>query len=228
MNRDIANGRMERELRRRHLAVRMIGHQARTQTMEAFTGLTRHQLATLRRRADAPTESRFRGPAPTSFDVFFSCARTRNESAVLAFLYRVSDASRFGKLDGSSEAAIERGEQLCEVYERWRTLVPSSQMEFEHLTLLGEGVTREDPISFRHCDDCHAIILVDLLGSQRRRCDHCALARREAAGRPTHSGKHPDDEEIDLVLYRFQLQGGRLLRERKGGYTFDDGSSLSG
>jgi hypothetical protein len=226
MNRDNAHGRMERELRRRQLAMTLIGHQARTQTIEEFTGLTRHQLATLRRRAGVPTESRFRGPAPTAFDVFFSCARTRSESAVLAFLYRVSDASRFRKPDGSSEAAIERGEQLCEVYERWQHLVPSSQMEFEHLTLLGEGITRERPISFRHCDDCHAIILVDLLANQRRLCDHCPRARRETAHQTSERDR--DDEETDLVLYQFQLQAGRLLRERKGSYTFDDGSPLSG
>lgn len=224
---DIENGRMERELRRRQLAVRMIGHQARTQTMLELTGLTRHQLATLRRRAGVPAESRFRGPAPTSYEVFFSCARVRNESAVLAFLYRVLSASKFDKSHGSSEAAIARGEQLCEVYETWRYLVPSSQMEFEHLMLLGEGVIRGQHVSFDHCDDCHAIILIDLLGNQRRLCDHCARPRREDAPQPDLSVKHRD-EEIDLLLYGLQLQGGKLLRESKGIYALDDDSSPLG
>jgi hypothetical protein len=227
MNRDIGNGRMERELSRRELAMRMTSHRARTQTIERFTGLTHDQLGTMRRRAGVPTESRFRGKHPTSFDVFFSRARRRSESAVLAFLYRVWDASRFGKLDGSSEAAIARGEHLCEIFERWRCLVPCSEMEFEHLVLLGDGVTREDRIAFRHCDDCHAIILVDLLGTQRRLCDHCALAYREADQRSAHSGQHGDDE-IDLVLYRYQLQAGLLLCEHQGRYTLDDGSFQPG
>lgn len=224
MNRDIANGRMERELRRRQLAVTLIGHQARTQTIQEFTGLTRHQLATLRRRTGVPTESRFRGPAPTSFDAFFSCARRRSESAVLAFLYRASDASRFGERERTSEAAIERGEQLCAVYEQWLRLVPSSPIEFEHLMLLAEGLNREHPIAFRHCDDCRAIILIDLLGTQRRLCDHCARIRRQVTHQGPQSSMHREDEETDVVLYGYQLQAGLLLHENVGGYALEDGA----
>jgi hypothetical protein len=220
---------MERDLRRRHLAMRLIGHQARTKTIERLTGLTRNQLATLRRRAGVTTESRFRGSAHTSFSVFFRSVRRRNESAVLAFIYLALDVSRLGKRNGSSDAAIARGERLCDIYEIWRDLFPKSQIEFDQLALLGEGLTRGDQISVRHCGSCPAIILVDLLSAQRRVCGYCTRAQREdKLTQSPQSGKHREDEEADLLLYSFQLLGGKLLRERKGAFTLEDGKSPSG
>ncbi|MFC4311676.1 hypothetical protein ACFPN2_21500 [Steroidobacter flavus] len=120
------------------------------------------------------------------------------------------------KLDATSDATIERGERLCEVYETWRRLAPSSHTKFERFTLLGEGITRNDRIFFRHCGSCHAIILIDRLGRQRRVCDHCARARREQARKSPHTGKRRKHEETDLVLYRLQLLGGQFVRERTG------------
>lgn len=222
MNRDIVDGRMERELRRRHLAVRLINHQARTHRIEELTGLTRHQLATLRRRAGVSADSRLRGPAPTSFEVFFSSARTRNESAVLGLLYCALGVSKFSKRNGSSDAAIECGERLCDVFETWRHLFPASRIEFEQLVLLGGGITRGDKISFGYCGSCRAILLVDRFGTQRKLCDYCAHPRRDDPGELPHSGGHLDQEESDLAIYGLQLLGGHLLRERKGRYTFKD------
>ncbi len=226
MNRDIIDGRMERELRRRRLAMRLIRHQARTQTIEEHTGLTRHQLATFRRRAAVSTESRSRGPAPTSFDVFFSSARARSESTVLALLYLSLGASKFSKPYGSSHAAIIRGERLCNVYETWMRLFPHSQVEFEQLTLLGEGVSRGDQVSLGYCRNCRALLLVDLFGPSRRLCEHCLRSRREDSARCSQPEKQREDEETDLALYGLQLLGGQLLHEHDGTYTFVDESSV--
>lgn len=223
MNRDM-DGRMERELRRRHLAMRLIRHQARTQTIEELTGLTRHQLATLRRRAGISPDSRIRGPAPTSFEVFFTSARTQNESTVLALLYCALGASRFVRRNGNWAATIERGERLCDVYETWRAFFPNSRFEFERLILLGEGVARGEQISFGYCRSCRALLLIDLLGPQRRFCVHCLRARREEHAGRTHARRPRQAKEIDLALYSLQLVGGKILRERNGSYTLvEDG-----
>jgi hypothetical protein len=210
MDRDFVDSFLERELRRRHLARRLIRHHARTQTMEDLTGLTRHRLATLRRRAGVSPESRFRGPAPTSFEIFFSCARARNESAVLAFLYCALGASTLGTRDGDVDAALSRGERLCDVYELWQRLLPSSTMEFEQLTLLGEGITRKGQIALGHCDHCRALLLVDVLSTRRRRCGHCSRPRRKSASQAQEPTA--EDEETNLTLYALQLLGGQLLR----------------
>lgn len=222
MNRDIIDGRMERELRRRRLAMRLIRHQARTQTIEEHTGLTRHQLATFRRSAGVSTESRFRGPAPTSFEVFFSSARARSESAVLALLYFSLDAAKLSKLNGSSHAAIQRGERLCDVYEAWMRLFPRSHVEFEQLTLLGEGVSRGDQIAFGSCGNCRALLLVDLFGPRRRLCDHCRRSRRDDTAEWSPLEGQREEDETDITLYGLQLLGGQLLHLTNGGYTFDE------
>lgn len=223
MNRDIIDGRMERELRRRQLAMRLIQYQARTQTIEEHTGLTRHQLATFRRQAGVSTRSRSRGPAPTSFEVFFSCARARSESAVLALLHLSLGASKFSKPYGSSYAAIESGERLCDVYETWMRLFPRYLVEFEQLTLLGEGVSRGDQISFGSCKECRALLLVDLFGARRRLCDHCVRSRRDDTAQCPQAERKREDDETDITLYGLQLLGGQLLHERKGSYTLEDG-----
>lgn len=227
MNRDIIDGRMERELRRRRLAMRLIRHQARTQTIEEHTGLTRHQLATFRRRSGVSTESRSRGPAPTSFDVFFSCARSRSESAVLALLYLALGASKISKPYSSSRAAVQGGERLCDIYETWIRLFPRSQFEFEQLTLLGEGVSRGVQVSFGYCGDCRALLLIDLYGTRRKLCDHCTRSRREDATQWSQSEGQREGDETDLALYGLQLLGGQLVRERDGTYTFADEGSVS-
>ncbi|MBM0105799.1 hypothetical protein JM946_13745 [Steroidobacter sp. S1-65] len=222
MNKDTVDSRMERELRRRHLAMRLIRHQARTHTIQEFTGLTRHQQATLRRQAGIPTDSRIRGPAPTSFEDFFTSARTQNESAVLALLYRALGPSKFVRRHGGWEAAVERGEQLCDVYETWRAFFPSSRFEFDRLILLGEGLARGQEISFASCRSCHALLLIDLLGPNRRLCVHCSRARREEHARRTNGRRPRQAKEIDLALYGLQLVGGKILRERNGIYTLVD------
>src|ERR1700730_5380104 len=61
----------DRDLRRLQLTKRLVGHQARPQTIYRLTGYTRHRLATLRRRWRVSQGSRHRGPAPTSYSAFF-------------------------------------------------------------------------------------------------------------------------------------------------------------
>lgn len=212
MNMDVLDGHMQRELRRRQLAMRLIHHHARTQTIEDLASYTRHQLTTLRRRAGVPTDSRFRGPAPTSFDVFFSSPRARNECAALAFLHWAHNVPARGKRDGDVDVAMGRGERLCDVYELWRRLVPGSHMEFEHLTLLGEGLGRADAMSFDRCSDCGALLVIDPLSTKRKRCDHCLRHRRKRRRRATSSASSREDEEAELTLYTLQLTGGQLLR----------------
>lgn len=221
MKGNVIDDRVERELRRRRLAARLIAHQARTQTIEELTGLTRHQLATVRRRGAVPKEARFRGPPPTSFEVFFTSARARSEGAVLALLYCAMGAAAVPR-NGASDPMVERGERLCDVYELWHHYFPRSSIEFEQLRLLGEGITRGEHITFGYCGSCHAIILVDRLAAQRRICGYCARPPRDEDSEVSDSPEVREDEELDLGLYGLQVIGGQLLREGKGGYKLEE------
>lgn len=84
--------RIGRERRRYQLAMRMVAHQARTQTICDFTGLTRERTKTLRREWNVSSDERRRGPSPTSLSVFFRSSRWRSEASSIAVFCRVLDA----------------------------------------------------------------------------------------------------------------------------------------
>src|SRR5688500_8022123 len=116
MDARVTNGLVDRDLRRRQLAQRLVVHQARTQTIFLLTGLSRHQLATLRQRWRVTQEMRHRGPPPTSFAVFRSTLRARAEAAALAVFWRVlaNVGVASGRTAGTTPA-IDLGESLCQV-----------------------------------------------------------------------------------------------------------------
>ena len=73
--------RIGRELRRDQLALRMIAHRARRQTICNFAGLTREKIKTLRREWHVKSEGRRRGPSPSLLSAFFRSARMRSVGA---------------------------------------------------------------------------------------------------------------------------------------------------
>lgn len=174
----------DRDLRRRQLAHRLVVHQARTRTIFYLTGLSRHQLATLRRRWRITTRTRRRGPSPTSFTALQSTQRLRAEAAALAVFWRT-----LGNLDVSNEAAqrsistLEFGERLCEVFEAFLACFPKSALELEHLMMLARGLEKADAIGLSTCATCEGVVVVDLLGVRRRLCSQCQRAA-DAVARP--------------------------------------------
>lgn len=168
---------VDRDLRRRQLAQRLVAHQARTQTIFLLTGLSRHQLATLRQRWRITNEMRHRGPPPTSFAVFRSTVRVRAEAAALAVYWRT--LANIGAPKGSTYDAtsmVEFGERLCEVFEAYLACFPRAELDLEHLLLLARGLEEADAIALSNCSKCEAVILADLLGIRRRLCSHCQHA----------------------------------------------------
>lgn len=168
---------VDRELRRRQLAQRLVVHQARTKTIFLLTGLSRHQLATMRYRWRIDNQLRRRGPTPTSFKVFRSTARLRAEASVLAVLWKT--LGNIGTANGGTQraaTALELGEHLCEVFEAYLACFPKTELEFEHLVLLVRGLQAADAIGLSRCGSCGGVILVDLLDVRRRLCSHCQCA----------------------------------------------------
>jgi len=180
MDASITDDRFDRDLRRRQLARRLISHKARTQTIFELTSLTRHQLATLRRRWLVTQETRLRGPSPKSFAVFFSSARARSEAAALATLCRVlGSAPRDRRASsGVKLSGLDVGERLCEIFEVYAACLQRPEFEFEHLALLARGLARGDAIAVGNCTICHGTILVDLFATRRLVCSHCLQCLR--------------------------------------------------
>lgn len=172
MDAHVMRGPVDRELRRRQLAQRLVAHEARTLTISLLTGLSRHQLATLRQRWRVPQDIRHRGPPPTSFATFRANALIREEAAALAVLCKCAGVA-LASSRSQTMAAVVEGEYLCEAFEMYVACLLQSEFEFEHVALLERGLEEGDTIALSNCGNCAAVILLDLLETRRHRCLHC-------------------------------------------------------
>jgi len=168
-----------RHFRRYQLALRMASHGARAQTVCDWSGLTRDQLVTLRRRWGFDPDERRRGPAPTAFHVFFKSKRHQSEAALFACLCRMVGATtaRSGEEAAKRLPSLENGELLCEALEAYREWQPEADLDFEHALLLAGGVVHAKAVALGHCSDCHGAMLIDRMGTHHTTCEHCRRTR---------------------------------------------------
>lgn len=176
MEANLARESIDQELRRRQLAQRLVAHQARTRTIFRLTGLSRHQLATMRRRWQVTAEMRRRGPVPKSFAAFLSTQRTRDEAAVMALWWRLFASVGATSQPNGRTGRLEIGECLCDVFEAHTACFPASTLELDHLVLLSKSVDEAAALALGRCATCEAVMLADLLGPRRRRCYRCQRA----------------------------------------------------
>jgi hypothetical protein len=197
--------RTRRDFRRYQLAQRLMAHQARTRTISAMTNLTRHQLATLRRRWRVTEDMRHRGPSPKSLAVFFHSPRARSEGASLAVLCRVLNAvpSRRTANAAKSSFSLDWSERLCEAFEAYRACFPTTDLEFEQVLLLVTGLAEGDAISLGSCGRCGCTILIDRLAARRRVCSYCqtveGMVDREGPGGSSEAaGEEPQVSQTSM------------------------------
>jgi hypothetical protein len=154
----------------------MMTHGARSQTVCAWSGLTRDQLVTQRQRWGFDPDERRRGPAPTALHVFFKSKRHRSEAALFASMCRIVGAIplRSGRPEVKRLPNLENGELLCEALEAFREWLPEAELEFEHAVLLASGVVQAESLTLTFCSDCQAATLSDGSGRVHMNCGHCA------------------------------------------------------
>lgn len=187
---------VDRELRRRKLAQRLVAHQARTKTIFRLTGLSRHQLATLRKRWCVTREMRRRGPAPTSYAVLRLTLRVRSETAALAVFWRAICTAH--GTNPKKISAVELGEHICDVFETYQACFPKTQLELEHLMLLAQGLEQGDSIALSACAGCEALIVIDLLTTRRHLCTHCQQeTEAPAVAQPAVNGGRESEGPTD-------------------------------
>jgi hypothetical protein len=187
----ISDDRYSRERLRMELALRFLRHEARTQTIRAWTGLSDDRIRKLYRsylsqaRRELP---RHRGKSPHQVSYFTRSQRLQHESAVLA-----SVLSLLGVLPPAAPAApgsgagasgadgagaplppLARGEQLCQAFEAYRMLLPSAQITFEHAVFLATALTRGDQLRLAGCSGCGSLMVAERFTLRAQRCHHCA------------------------------------------------------
>jgi hypothetical protein len=173
--------------RRIQLALRLLTHSARPQTICQWTSLTPDQLTTLRQRWGFRSDHRPRGPSPASFDRFFSSRTRRKRWALFLSICQVVRATslRRGPLAAMTLPSIENGERLCEAFEIFKEWEPSANFEFEESELLLTGLVAGEKIDLVQCPDCSSALLIDKISAKNNGCPRCCKAKTRRRVRKT-------------------------------------------
>jgi Flagellar transcriptional activator (FlhC) len=179
----ISDHRYSRDRFRLDLALRFIRHEARTQTIRAWTGLSDDRIRKMYREyAKEPgvTVSRPRGKSPQQCAFFTRSPQHKEESSLLASVCSLLGAlPRTGTLvNRQALANLSRGEMLCQAFEIYHDLVAEPHISFEHLVFLVSALATGEELALASCEDCGALTVGERISLRTRRCLHCASETR--------------------------------------------------
>jgi hypothetical protein len=175
----VTDDRYRGEQSRFELAMRMIGHEARTGTIRYWTGLSddriRKLYASYFKFAALPVKRR-RGKSPTQVTPLVATPERALESGLLANLFFANrllspDATKSPELRNN----IDLGHRFCECFETYRALVAHGSLSFEWSWNLLTSLRRGDELGIGQCDDCSTCYVFDLLTVPRAKCPACLI-----------------------------------------------------
>ena len=180
----ISDDRYTRDRERFDLALRLIGHEARTFTIRQWTGLSDDRIRKLYRsyvleNANAATAHRHRGKSPRQPAFFFRNPEVGFQAAQLASLFMVCGLLRGTALGLESRyrlGSLDSGVLLCQAYEAYAELHPPAIISFEHAWFLLLALARRDELGVTRCPACGGVRLKDLLARQSSSCAGCELS----------------------------------------------------
>jgi hypothetical protein len=171
--------RYSRQLRRYAFALRLIRHNARTQTILAWSGLSTYRIRTLY-RANGPDQTdpgrrRLRGRAPYQLQFFWRSPIRTQEAATFAAIARLLNVIPGQPTRERPEmvCSLQQGEGVCRAYELFHVYVPVSEISIDHAFLLVTALARGDEVRLGHCIGCQALILIDCLKPPGQDCSFC-------------------------------------------------------
>ena len=195
----ISDDRYSRERARMELALRFLRHEARTQTIRAWTGLSDDRIRKLYRSYMSQARRhlpRHRGKSPHQVAYFTRSLRLQQETALLASmlsLLGVVPAGMTGAATGGAAVppvaagvtaaagttgaalpGVTRGELLCQAFEAFRLMLPSAQISFEHAVFLATSLARGDQLCLGDCSDCGSLMVTERFPLRASRCTHCS------------------------------------------------------
>ncbi len=166
------------EQARFELAIRMIGHEARTGTIRYWTGLNDDRIRKLYtsyfKFAGKPVRRR-RGRSPTQIAPLVSTPSRALESGVFANLLYANELLADGGSQPELRQNLSLGNRFCECFESHERLVPKPTMSFELAWNLLVSMRRGDELGLRRCTHCGVCYIVDLLGGPGANCPGCVV-----------------------------------------------------
>lgn len=173
------------------LALRMIGHEARTGTITACTGLSDDRIRKLYSRYFSGSGrtgiKRRRGKSPRQVTNFVRSSAHQLESTTLVALFcanlllRVDEQRRIRP--SWPRPDVDYGHRVCRAYETYRRLHRPPRLSFEQAWSLLDNVSYNDELYLAVCGDCQAPYVQDAYALDQAQCPGCVIS-----GRPRRSG----------------------------------------
>jgi hypothetical protein len=182
----ISDDRYSRERACMELALRFLRHEARTQTIRAWTGLSDDRIRKLYRSYMSHARRylpRHRGKSPHQIAYFTRSLRLQEETAVLASVLSllgvvpVALPAADAPEPAAAQPGLTRGELLCQAFEAFRALLPAAQISFEHAVFLATALARGDQLRLGNCCECGCVLVTERFPLRAVRCHHCAGAQ---------------------------------------------------
>lgn len=193
----VTDDRYNRDRLRLELALRLIGHEARTHTIRLWTGLSDDRIRKLFRAYIRPSAGvrRRRGKSPQQAAFFLrSGAGAEDAQALAAMLLlfgvvttpaaaaAVASDAPLGtrRRAAAQQPSLARGRLLCEAFETYRRIVPQPRIDFEHAVYLADALQRGDALRLRWCSGCDAVSVTERAMLRPTSCRCCGGALAEA------------------------------------------------
>lgn len=170
------------------LALRMIGHEARTHTIRVCTGLSddriRKLYTTYFRDSGHHGVKRRRGKSPQQVGLFVKNPANQLEATTLVALFctgllvRIDTRHRMHACWPRPD--VEYGHRVCRAYETYRLLHRQPRLSFEWAWSLLQSITSNDELLLSTCRRCGGSYVQDAFALDQGVCPACGLAQQQA------------------------------------------------
>jgi len=166
------------------LAIRMIGHEARTRTIRECTGLSDDRIRKVYnsyfKGRGTRSVKRRRGKSPRQITLFVKSPHHQLQAMTLVTLYCVSLLIRVdtgGRVHLCwPRPSVEFGHRVCRAYETYRVLHREPLLNFEWAWNLLTSISHNDELYLAACRLCRGRYVQDAYALDRRVCPACVIA----------------------------------------------------
>lgn len=180
----LTDNRYAAERHQFELALRMIGHEARTRTIRLCTGLSDDRIRKLYNayfQAKGITRvRRRRGKSPQQVTRFVKNSTNQLQATTLVGLFRAGLLLRIDAnnrvLPSWPKPDVEFGHRVCRAYETYRVLHDDARLSFEWTWNLLHNICRNDELYLATCRVCAGIYVQDAYALDYKQCPACEIA----------------------------------------------------
>jgi len=182
-NMRLTDDRYARERRQFELALRMIGHEARTRTIRECTGLSddriRKLYVTYFRNSGNAEVKRRRGKSPRQITRFVKTPENQLQATTLVALF---NAGLLLRIDADFKVHacwprpnVEFGHRVCRAFETYLLLHKNARLSFEWAWNLLQCISFNDELYLAGCRYCEALYVQDAYALDQGRCPACTI-----------------------------------------------------